>query len=181
MNEEYKVWKKNTPFLYGACAGKVQSGATGAAGAGTGGADALSVPHPSADLVITHALEWPSLTVQWLPVSTRQPAAPRVLAALGALTHFVFRLDVPPLPFPHLRQDKREFTDKGYAKQELILGTHTSEGEQNYLMRAEVTLPLEDSEVDARCVCVWVGGWGGVGGGHHLLEDSEVDVQCVGV
>lgn len=22
------------------------------------------------DLVITHALEWPSLTVQWLPVST---------------------------------------------------------------------------------------------------------------
>lgn len=37
INEEYKIWKKNTPFLY--------------------------------DLVITHALEWPSLTVQWLPVS----------------------------------------------------------------------------------------------------------------
>lgn len=37
--EEYKIWKKNTPFLY--------------------------------DLVMTHALEWPSLTVQWLPeVST---------------------------------------------------------------------------------------------------------------
>ena len=34
MNEEYKIWKKNTPFLY--------------------------------DLLITHALEWPSLTVQWL-------------------------------------------------------------------------------------------------------------------
>ena len=33
--EEYKIWKKNTPFLY--------------------------------DLVVTHALEWPSLTVQWLP------------------------------------------------------------------------------------------------------------------
>ena len=32
---EYKVWKKNTPFLY--------------------------------DLVVTHALEWPSLTAQWLP------------------------------------------------------------------------------------------------------------------
>ena len=39
MNEEYKIWKKNTPFLY--------------------------------DLVITHALEWPSLTVQWLPVRAR--------------------------------------------------------------------------------------------------------------
>ncbi|KAF5176558.1 Histone-binding protein msi1 [Thalictrum thalictroides] len=33
--EEFKVWKKNTPFLY--------------------------------DLVISHALEWPSLTVEWLP------------------------------------------------------------------------------------------------------------------
>ncbi|URE23735.1 Histone-binding protein RBBP4 or subunit C of CAF1 complex [Musa troglodytarum] len=36
--EEYRVWKKNTPFLY--------------------------------DLVISHALEWPSLTAQWLPSSS---------------------------------------------------------------------------------------------------------------
>jgi histone-binding protein RBBP4 len=35
INEEYKIWKKNTPFLY--------------------------------DLLVTHALEWPSLTVAWLP------------------------------------------------------------------------------------------------------------------
>lgn len=35
VHEEYKIWKKNTPFLY--------------------------------DLVMTHALEWPSLSVQWLP------------------------------------------------------------------------------------------------------------------
>jgi hypothetical protein len=35
INEEYKIWKKNAPFLY--------------------------------NLVITHALEWPSLTAQWLP------------------------------------------------------------------------------------------------------------------
>nr|CAD7433113.1 unnamed protein product [Timema monikensis] len=40
INEEYKIWKKNTPFLY--------------------------------DLVMTHALEWPSLTAQWLPDVTRQ-------------------------------------------------------------------------------------------------------------
>lgn len=81
VNEEYKIWKKNTPFLY--------------------------------DLVVTHALEWPSLTVQWLP--TREVHA-----------------------------------DAGYAKQQLILGTHTSEGEQNYLMRADVHLPLEDTETDNR-------------------------------
>ncbi|KAL6517442.1 adenyl-nucleotide exchange factor [Orobanche minor] len=35
LEEEFSVWKKNTPLLY--------------------------------DLVICHALEWPSLTVQWLP------------------------------------------------------------------------------------------------------------------
>ena len=35
VNEEYKIWKKNAPFLY--------------------------------DLVVAHELEWPSLTVQWLP------------------------------------------------------------------------------------------------------------------
>ena len=39
INEEYKVWKKNSPYLY--------------------------------DLVLTHALEWPSLTCQWLPDVTR--------------------------------------------------------------------------------------------------------------
>ena len=44
MNEEYKIWKKNTPFLY--------------------------------DLVITHALAWPSLTVQWLPVRARSLPEP---------------------------------------------------------------------------------------------------------
>lgn len=35
INEEYKIWKKNCPFLY--------------------------------DTVITNALDWPSLTVDWLP------------------------------------------------------------------------------------------------------------------
>lgn len=35
INEEYKIWKKNSPFLY--------------------------------DTVVTHALEWPSLTMEWLP------------------------------------------------------------------------------------------------------------------
>ena len=35
IDAEYKIWKKNTPYLY--------------------------------DFVMTHALEWPSLTCQWLP------------------------------------------------------------------------------------------------------------------
>ena len=78
--EEYKIWKKNTPFLY--------------------------------DLVVTHALEWPSLTVQWLPERVEHP-------------------------------------DSECSTQKLILGTHTSENEQNHLMIAEVQLPLEDATVDA--------------------------------
>jgi hypothetical protein len=31
-----------------------------------------------------------------------------------------------------------------------VLGTHTSEGEQNYLMLAEVALPAADCEAEAR-------------------------------
>ncbi|KAA8546113.1 hypothetical protein F0562_020436 [Nyssa sinensis] len=42
VEEEFTVWKKNTPFLY--------------------------------DLIISHSLEWPSLTVEWLP-SPPQPDA----------------------------------------------------------------------------------------------------------
>ncbi|CAB4321193.1 unnamed protein product [Prunus armeniaca] len=42
LEEEYAVWKKNTPFLY--------------------------------DLIISHPLEWPSLTVHWAP-SAPQPHA----------------------------------------------------------------------------------------------------------
>mmetsp|Transcript_211 Transcript_211/g.692 ORF Transcript_211/g.692 Transcript_211/m.692 type:complete len:428 (+) Transcript_211:63-1346(+) len=101
VNEEYKIWKKNTPFLY--------------------------------DLVITHALEWPSLTVQWLP--------------------------------------GRETSEgKDYSVQQLILGTHTSEGENNYLMRAEVQLPLEDTEIDARQFDDERGEVGGFGTGSGKVQ-----------
>jgi hypothetical protein len=47
-------------------------------------------------------------------------------------------------------QGKEILNDRGISRQKLVLGTHTSENEQNYLMIAEVTLPLEDSELDAR-------------------------------
>ena len=47
INEEYRVWKKNTPFLY--------------------------------DTVVTHALEWPSLTVDWLGKKTWYVALSRNL------------------------------------------------------------------------------------------------------
>ncbi|KPP64096.1 histone-binding protein RBBP7-like [Scleropages formosus] len=55
INEEYKIWKKNTPFLY--------------------------------DLVMTHALEWPSLTVQWLPDVNRPEGKDYAVHRLVLGTH----------------------------------------------------------------------------------------------
>ncbi|GJP49895.1 hypothetical protein CLOM_g9052 [Closterium sp. NIES-68] len=110
INEEYKIWKKNTPFLY--------------------------------DLVITHALEWPSLTVQWMP-------------------------------------ERQEPPGKDYSVQRMVLGTHTSDNEQNYLMLVDVQLPLEDTETDARQYDdqkADVGGFG-AGGAKLPLEDTETDAR----
>ncbi|KAJ7559142.1 hypothetical protein O6H91_04G072200 [Diphasiastrum complanatum] len=101
VNEEYKIWKKNTPFLY--------------------------------DLVITHALEWPSLTVQWLP-------------------------------------ERQEPPGKDYSVQKLILGTHTSDNEPNFLMLAEVQLPLEDAEADGRTYHDGGGETGGYGSSNGKVQ-----------
>ncbi|TKA57478.1 hypothetical protein B0A53_00709 [Rhodotorula sp. CCFEE 5036] len=79
INEEYKIWKKNSPFLY--------------------------------DLVITHALDWPSLTCQWLP-------------------------------------DKETPADKDYTVHRLLLATHTSGEDNNYLQIATVHLPKPQSDLD---------------------------------
>jgi len=62
---------------------------------------------------MTHALEWPSLTVQWLPYRKEKPA-------------------------------------EDCTVQRLLLGTHTSGEEQNYLMLAEVHLPIDEASIDTR-------------------------------
>ena len=70
IQEEYKVWKKNSPFLY--------------------------------DKVLTHSLEWPSLTVQW-------------------------------------QNEVSVDNDRQVSIHKIVLGTHTSGDEQNYLMIGEVS------------------------------------------
>lgn len=71
INEEYKIWKKNTPFLYGTPTHELRSAYTQSL------ADMLySLMLCCADLVITHALEWPSLTVQWMDVRSASFDAP---------------------------------------------------------------------------------------------------------
>lgn len=42
-----------------------------------------------------------------------------------------------------------EIDNGKYTKQKLLLGTHTSDDDQNHLILAEVTLPTSESEVDA--------------------------------
>jgi len=79
INEEYKIWKKNAPFLY--------------------------------DTVYSHCLTWPSLTVEWFADKT-----------------------VPP--------------SSDSSVQKLLLGTHTSEDEQNYLQIMKVKVPLESGNIE---------------------------------
>lgn len=85
-NEEFQIWKQNTPYLY--------------------------------DLLMTHALEWPSLTTQWLP-SVQACSADRAS----------FMTDPPG--------------EKGSTAafvHRLVMGTHTSD-EQNHLLVASVRMP----------------------------------------
>ena len=102
INEEFKVWKRNTPFLY--------------------------------DMLAIHALEWPSLTVQFLPERTRGGGG-----AEG--------------------QDE-------YDVQRLMLGTHTSDGEGNYILIAEMRLPLPGAAYSAADG----GGYGGVYGKLEVVQ-----------
>ncbi|KAL0613555.1 Histone-binding protein RBBP4 [Plecturocebus cupreus] len=93
INEEYKIWKKNTPFLY--------------------------------DAVMTHALEWPSLTVQWLPDVTRPEGKDFSIHRLVLGTHTSDeqnRLVIVSVQLPnddaqfdvsHYNSEKGEFRDFG--------------------------------------------------------------------
>lgn len=41
-------------------------------------------------------------------------------------------------------------SNKDFSEQKIYLSTHTSEGEQNYLMQATIQMPLPDSTIDMR-------------------------------
>lgn len=62
------------------------------------------------DFVLTHSLEWPSLTCQWLP--TVRNAGPHA------------------------------------TEQSMLIGTHTTGGDQNYLMVASSVIPKDDAVID---------------------------------
>lgn len=111
INEEYKIWKKNTPFLY--------------------------------DLVMTHALEWPSLTAQWLPDVFRYT---RVVVFSHTNEHSSAIESNDKVLCVHLLLPRPE--GKDYSVHRLVLGTHTSD-EQNHLVIASVQLPNDDAQFEA--------------------------------
>jgi len=95
IDAEYKIWKKNTPYLY--------------------------------DFVMTHSLEWPSLTCQWLPNVQKGSSSSSSNNKQGGGGGGGPQLD----------------------EHSLLLGTHTT-GEQNYLMVAKVQIPANDVVIDHR-------------------------------
>lgn len=84
----------------------------------------------------------------------------------------------PPLCFPPQSRNEMGSEGKEYSTQKLLLGTHTSENEQNYLMLADVHLPLEDSELDVRQYDDdrgEVGGFGSAGGKVQVTQQINHD------
>lgn len=114
INEEYKIWKKNAPFLY--------------------------------DMILSSALEWPTLTTQWFP-------------------------------------DKQAIPEKSYSTHRLLIGTHTSGNDTNYLQIAEVQLPNQPTEQDPRRYDEEREEIGGYGGGaecrlniqQKIVHEGEVN------
>ncbi|XP_065838108.1 histone-binding protein RBBP4-like [Oscarella lobularis] len=82
INEEYKIWKKNTPFLY--------------------------------DLVMTHALEWPSLTVQWLPDKVKPEGKDYSIQKLVLGTHTSDEPNHLVIASVHLPNDDAPFDASQY-------------------------------------------------------------------
>jgi len=85
IDSEYKIWKKNTPYLY--------------------------------DTIMTHSLEWPSLTCEWLPTTKKLNKG----------------------------NDNKDVGTA--SELSLLLGTHTDGGEQNFLMVANTVVATYDPVV----------------------------------
>ncbi|EHB07189.1 Histone-binding protein RBBP7 [Heterocephalus glaber] len=113
IGEEYKIWKKNTPFLY--------------------------------DLLMTPALQWPSLTIQWLPEVTKLEGKDYSLHWLVLGTHtsdeqnhlVVAQVHIPKdtvqFHAPHCDSDKGEFDGLGSVTGKIKCEIKVNhEGEMNH-------------------------------------------------
>lgn len=78
------------------------------------------------DVVITHALDWPSLTCQWFPDKEQ---------CVFIHPPILYLYDTPPPRNP----------SKSYTTHRLLLGTHTSGQAQDHLQIATIHIPKRDS------------------------------------
>lgn len=126
VNEEYKTWKKNAPFLY--------------------------------DLMLSNALEWPTLTTQWLPDKQE----------------FVHILSSCHL----LLLTLRSVPEKDYCLHRLLIGTHTSNEAQNYLQIAAVQLPkpVAPDSADYDEESEEIGGYGGGASTNKPAMEVKFDI-----
>ncbi|TFK70443.1 WD40 repeat-like protein [Pluteus cervinus] len=102
INEEYKIWKKNAPYLY--------------------------------DTVITHALDWPSLTCQWFPDKESPPSKPYTTHRLLLGTHTsgqaqdhlqIATVQIPKRDFPPSEGAAEKLDRTDYDDERGELGGHT--------------------------------------------------------
>lgn len=120
INEEYKIWKKNTPFLY--------------------------------DLVMTHALEWPSLTSQWLPDVQKPEGKDYSIHRLVLGTHTSGQVAAA--------SSSQACGDNSFPRSD----------EQNHLVIASVQLPNDDAQFDASHYDSEKGEFGGFGSVSGKIE-----------
>uniref|UniRef100_A0AAQ4Q2J5 RB binding protein 4, chromatin remodeling factor n=1 Tax=Gasterosteus aculeatus aculeatus TaxID=481459 RepID=A0AAQ4Q2J5_GASAC len=106
INEEYKIWKKNTPFLY--------------------------------DLVMTHALEWPSLTAQWLPDVSRPEGKDYSVHRLVLGTHTSDEQNHLVIASVQLPNDDAQFEASHYDSEK---GEFGGFGSSRQRRSSRVTLP----------------------------------------
>jgi hypothetical protein len=124
INEEYKIWKVrcNADHTLPRC--WLTSCCVGVSSFLQKNAPFLY------DLVVSHALEWPSLTLEWLVRGTKKKKKKKKKKICGFFFFFFFffffqRAHHTPLPQP----DKEALADKEYSVQRLVLGTHTTGNE----------------------------------------------------
>ncbi|VDP13050.1 unnamed protein product [Soboliphyme baturini] len=110
------------------------------------------------DFVVTQSLEWPSLTVQWVPGVSKFVKIPYLFCV------FVSYVNSAVVLCSSLRSTRDD-----YVIHKLIYGTHTSE-EQNYLIIASVHLPTDNARFDVSTYDAENSKFGGFGGAGFNIE-----------
>ncbi len=130
-NEQYRIWKKNCPYLY--------------------------------DVIISHELEWPSLTVQWM--ESYVPGAVSTTTASSTTSTTVASSSV----------------SQQYDEHELLLGTQAGEeSDDNYLIYGIVKIPKSTISIDTRKYDEEKDEIGGYGSGPSAKFDFNLKIKHKG-